>query len=141
MTSPASIGTPANGVQRRCHGGLRDAPGVREPAIPNDLLNGSVFGNDTRLPVAHRSGILVNNRDADRRGLPLTIPRCQRRDLQLPAGRSFAGTPANLNYFFSAASCWFALLTAALTAARNGSLPAGACTLPDSVLRKETFLP
>ena len=46
----------------------------------------------------------------------------------------------SINYFASAASCWFALLTAALTAARKESLPVGACTSPDSVLRKETFL-
>lgn len=108
--------------------------GVSGPATPNGLLNGCVFGSQRGSLSAHRTGILVNNRGADRRGPPenaaLTTPR-----------PSIAGGTGNLNYFFSAASCWFALLTAALTAARNESLPAGACTSPDSVLRKETFLP
>src|SRR5271166_173187 len=61
--------------------------------------------------------------------------------LQSPTCRNFAGTSANVSYFASAVSCTFALLTAALTAARNESAPAGTCTSPDSVLRKETSLP
>jgi len=50
-------------------------------------------------------------------------------------------TPGNFNYFASTFSCTFALCTAALTAARNDSVLAGAWTPPDSVLRNETFLP
>jgi len=58
-----------------------------------------------------------------------------------PACHHFAGTPADLNYLASAASCAAALCSAALTAARNESVPEGACTLPDNVLSKETFFP
>src|SRR5664280_117553 len=71
------------------------------------------------------------------RGTPLLTAR----DFRLPAGRNWAGTPANSHYLLSTASCRFAYLSAAFTAARNESLLAGACTSPDSVLRKETFLP
>ena len=62
---------------------------------------------------------------------------CHRR----PACHHLAGTPADLNYLASAASCAAALCSAALTAARNESVPEGACTLPDNVLSKETFFP
>ena|SRR5208283_5810546 len=86
------------------------------------------MGSDPVMPHPSRS--------KTERGHPRATPR-----RAIAGVHNSAGVRANSNYFFSAASCWFALLTAALTAARNGSLPAGACTLPDSVLRKETFLP
>jgi hypothetical protein len=62
-------------------------------------------------------------------------------NFRLSACRNSVGTPANLTYLCSAASCCCVCLSAAFTAARNESLPAGACTSPDSVSRKETFFP
>src|SRR5271157_586350 len=111
------------------------------PASPNGFLNGSVFGNDMGSLFCSHSGRSVNTRGTVQfRPPPRTLPRTMPR-LQNAGCRSFAGTPANLNYLLWAVSCTFAFWTAALTAARNESLLAGACTLPDSVLRKETFLP
>ena len=111
------------------------------PAVPNGLLNGSVFGNDMGSLSAKRSGLLMINRGAVRLGLPqrtlpVTMPRLSISDVP-----QFADTSANVTYFASAVSCTFALLTAALTAPRNESALAGTCTSPDSVLRKETSLP
>jgi hypothetical protein len=60
---------------------------------------------------------------------------------RLSACGNSVGTPANLTYLRSAASCCCVCLSAAFTAARNESLPTGACTSPDSVSRKETFFP
>src|SRR5208337_4668851 len=113
-----------------------------EPAIPNGFLNGSVFGNDMGSLVCspHREVGEQSRRCPVRSFSGAHLAR-QRRDLQSPACRSFAGTSANVNYFASAVSCTFALLMAAFTASRNESLPAGACTSPDSVLWKETSLP
>ena len=62
-------------------------------------------------------------------------------NFRLSACLNSVGTPANLTYLRSAASCCCVCLSAAITAARNESLLAGACTSPDSVSRKETFLP
>jgi hypothetical protein len=53
----------------------------------------------------------------------------------------FFGAEASSNYLASAASCWFACFSAALTAVRKESLRFGACTSPDSVRRSETSLP
>jgi len=53
----------------------------------------------------------------------------------------FGWAPANLNYLASAVSCCFVCLSAVFTAARNDSVPAGACTSPDRILRKDMFLP
>ena len=47
-----------------------------EPAIPNGLLKGSVFGNDLGSLSAHHTGRLANHRGAVQFGLPLrTLPR------------------------------------------------------------------
>ena len=65
----------------------------------------------------------------------------QCRDLQLPVYRKSACIPADINYLASAASCAAALFSAAFTAARNESVPLGACTSPESVFPKGTFFP
>src|SRR5208283_2760913 len=112
-----------------------------EPAIPSGFLNGSVFGNDMSFPVCSPYwDVGEQSRRCPVRSFSGAHLARQRRDLQSPVCRSFASTSANVNYFASAVSRAFAFWTAALTAARNESLLAGACTLPDSVLRKETFL-
>src|SRR5208337_4706275 len=112
-----------------------------EPAIPSGFLNGSVFGNDMGSLVCSHTERLVNTCGAIQFGprlrtLRLTTPRPSISNVP-----QFYRHTGNVNYFASAVSCTFALLTAALTAPRNESALAGACTLPDSVLRKETFLP
>ena len=109
-------------------------------AIPNGLLNGRVFGNDMDHLSGQPSG-LAKNRDAAGVGLRLGTSARQRRNFHSMACRDLAGTPVTFIYLASAASCTAALFADARTAARNESAPFGGCTLPDSVLAKETFLP
>src|ERR1035441_9106680 len=80
--------------------------GGSTPAIPNGFLNGSVFGNDMGSLSAHYTGRLLNNRGAVQFGLPPESTLSgNAASFWLPACRNSAGTPANLDYLLSAASC------------------------------------
>ena len=109
--------------------------------IANGLLNGSVFGNDIGVMSAPyrdigEQSVVVQFGLPPTNTLPDNAATFNRRlAAVLQAHRQ---TPA---ICFRLASSYCACLSAAFTAARNESLLAGACTSPDSVSRKETFLP
>src|SRR5664279_4423481 len=116
--------------------------GGSTPTMPNGFLNGSVFGNDMGSLSAHHTGeVGEQSRRCPVWSPPESTSSGNAANFRLSTCRNSAGTPANLDYLVSAASCWFAFWTAVFTATRNESVLAGGCTSPDSVLRKETSLP
>jgi len=98
-----------------------------------------------RLRQRHRGPLHAGYWGTIRRYLVRPSPKYTSPDnaanFRLSGCRNSVGTPANLTYLRSAASCCCVCLSAAFTAARNESLLAGARTSPDSVSRKETFFP